>query len=334
MNRSHFALFFLATLMTAATTPATRAVVLNSSPFSFGYGFANLSGSSWNDSETSSVNTPTTQGSFSFTPAPVGDRFSGDGVVFPNRVLTDQSADGVSGFLTGNFNVPITANYNGGTPSGASGTPNYQLRLEISNISIYAGEHSSSFSSIPLIWDETTPGHLSSSTPIALPISNDFNEVAGYLKVEWNPDDFATPLANLNDPVTRTFDILVVDNEGDLRFLDGLEIEGRVSLIYEGTTPSLLGDYNDNGTVDAADYVVWRNNPASLTNEGASLGVVDQADYDFWRTQFGNASGSGSSVATQVVPEPASAVLLALALLTAGCRVERSNPQSRVRAYH
>ena len=45
----------------------------------------------------------------------------------------------------------------------------------------------------------------------------------------------------------------------------------------------VLGDYNDNGVVDAADYVLWRNDPTSLENEGASPGMVDQADYTFWR---------------------------------------------------
>lgn len=64
----------------------------------------------------------------------------------------------------------------------------------------------------------------------------------------------------------------------------------------------VLGDYDGNGVVDAADYVVWRNSPTSLQNEGASPGVVDQADYDFWRSRFGATAGSGSTVAS--VPEP------------------------------
>ena len=32
-------------------------------------------------------------------------------------------------------------------------------------------------------------------------------------------------------------------------------------------TPGLQGDYNNNGTVDAADYVVWRDNPADTFAE-------------------------------------------------------------------
>ena len=60
----------------------------------------------------------------------------------------------------------------------------------------------------------------------------------------------------------------------------------------------LYGDYNNNGVVDAADYVVWRKNfgGTSLPNESASLGVVDDLDYAYWRSRFGettNPPGAG-----------------------------------------
>jgi hypothetical protein len=68
----------------------------------------------------------------------------------------------------------------------------------------------------------------------------------------------------------------------------------------------VAGDYDNNGTVDAADYVVWRNG-GPLENESASPEVVDQADYDYWRSRFGATTGSGSGAA---VPEPASCLLV------------------------
>jgi hypothetical protein len=71
------------------------------------------------------------------------------------------------------------------------------------------------------------------------------------------------------------------------------------------TSAGVLGDYNGNGTVDAADYVLWRNG-GPLMNESASLGTVDQADYDFWRARFGATAGSAS--AQTAVPEPATLV--------------------------
>ena len=59
-------------------------------------------------------------------------------------------------------------------------------------------------------------------------------------------------------------------------------------------------DFNDDGTVDAADYVVWRKNPG---------GIDTQNDYAVWRTHFGQAAGSGSGAdAVAVVPELATAM--------------------------
>ncbi len=79
--------------------------------------------------------------------------------------------------------------------------------------------------------------------------------------------------------------------------------------------PSLWGDYNENGRVDAADYVVWRNNlgsETSLANDDTA--GVGPDDYDRWRAHFGETNlgvvGSASAAAT---PEPTSAVLSAIA---------------------
>jgi len=57
--------------------------------------------------------------------------------------------------------------------------------------------------------------------------------------------------------------------------------------------PGLEGDYNGDGKVDAADYVVWRK------NDGAN-----QAGYNTWRTNFGRSLGGGTN-ALESVPEPA-----------------------------
>ena len=93
-----------------------------------------------------------------------------------------------------------------------------------------------------------------------------------------------------------------------------------VILVQYSTTAGVAGDYNSNGTVDAADYVYWRNNrgPGSLPNEGGiSPGFVDDADYAFWRSRFGLTAGSGSEVGKSTVPEPGS-VLLGLFATAAG----------------
>jgi autotransporter-associated beta strand protein len=76
--------------------------------------------------------------------------------------------------------------------------------------------------------------------------------------------------------------------------------------------PPLVGDFNDDGRVDAADYIVWRKTDGTPTG------------YNDWRTNFGKTSpgvGSGSELgANAAVPEPAAAVLLILGIAAMATR--------------
>ena len=74
--------------------------------------------------------------------------------------------------------------------------------------------------------------------------------------------------------------------------------------------PGVPGDYNKNGVVDGADYVLWRNG-GPLQNEVDTPGTVNAADYTEWRARFGNTSGAGSgNIAPGAVPEPGTFVFL------------------------
>jgi oligosaccharide reducing-end xylanase len=68
----------------------------------------------------------------------------------------------------------------------------------------------------------------------------------------------------------------------------------------------LEGDYNSNGTVDAADYVRWRDNPGAFGG--------DPGGFNTWKANFGKpAPGAGSALdggAAAAAPEPATLVLL------------------------
>ena len=91
--------------------------------------------------------------------------------------------------------------------------------------------------------------------------------------------------------------------------LSNLYTTGEVTLT---AVPSLPGDFNHDGTVDAADYVVWRKNPG---------GIYTQNDFNIWRAHFGQTTGSGSGASRSVtvsptIPEPASHVLLLLTAAT------------------
>jgi hypothetical protein len=79
-------------------------------------------------------------------------------------------------------------------------------------------------------------------------------------------------------------------------------------------------DYNRDGEVDAADFVVWRKlngqSGINLLADGNLSGQVNAADYTVWQKNFGraafNESGSGGFGAPGV-PEPAAAPLVMLA---------------------
>ncbi|HEX3601463.1 MAG TPA: choice-of-anchor Q domain-containing protein [Lacipirellulaceae bacterium] len=67
--------------------------------------------------------------------------------------------------------------------------------------------------------------------------------------------------------------------------------------------PAALGDYNGNGVVDAADYVVWRQMlgmtvPANTGADGSGNGSVGPEDLTVWRAHFGQTLGSGAGAAT------------------------------------
>jgi hypothetical protein len=92
------------------------------------------------------------------------------------------------------------------------------------------------------------------------------------------------------------------------------------------TPAGVPGDYNNNGVVDASDYVIWRNG-GPLQNEvsGVTSGNVTPEDYDAWRARFGNTSGSGAGSGS-AVPEPATLGLagFVISLLLASSREKRS----------
>lgn len=76
---------------------------------------------------------------------------------------------------------------------------------------------------------------------------------------------------------------------------------------------ALAGDYDQNGTVDVADYILWRDTLGQDVNaftgaDGSGNGVIDPADYGIWTANFGHSAGS--SLGAGLVPEPTATVLL------------------------
>jgi hypothetical protein len=102
-----------------------------------------------------------------------------------------------------------------------------------------------------------------------------------------------------------SFDAPAADLEGLPRPAGGFYDIGAYEL------GALAGDYNRDGAVNEADYVLWRNTLGSVVTrfagaDGDGSGVIDQADYARWRSDFGAVSGgAGSAIGAAAIPEPA-----------------------------
>ncbi len=87
---------------------------------------------------------------------------------------------------------------------------------------------------------------------------------------------------------------------------------------------ALNGDFNNDGVVDAADYLVWRNNYGAanedaLNGNGDGMNDVDTGDYLLWKENFGaTAGGALANASATVVPEPATIAMAAAFVLALG----------------
>lgn len=129
-------------------------------------------------------------------------------------------------------------------------------------------------------------------------------------------DPAACHPANDGDPTTPAPDIMPVESSQGVRY--GTKLVNTL-----GAPNYLPGDYNKDGYVTAADYVVWRNSvgqTADEENHHAADGnldfVVDELDYEFWVDHFG-LPGAVSQVAagqSGAVPELATVQLFGCVL--------------------
>ena len=162
--------------------------------------------------------------------------------------------------------------------------------------------------------------------------------------------DFTLPSTNFFDPAGDTL-TLFLSFQIDSKTFTSVPTDGVMSRHYNASTgatslgsnsptnfagssgsvnlsaPSPTGDYNGNGTVDAADYVLWRKTldqsvTAGSGADGNANGTVDAPDYDFWRAHFGN-TVPGLAAGTAAVPEPGAIVLALLAVAGLSARRRR-----------
>ena len=116
-----------------------------------------------------------------------------------------------------------------------------------------------------------------------------------------DPDNYDGPLNPVRPFVPYTSGFSGVYAVGHIFFP-----VGQADLTIDNFKTESIGlavDYNEDGTVNAADYTVWRDGGSPDDS---------QAGYDLWKANFGN-SGSGSGSAA--VPEPVSAALVVVGLI-------------------
>lgn len=96
----------------------------------------------------------------------------------------------------------------------------------------------------------------------------------------------------------------------------GPTIALNVTILPEGPTGP-AGDYNGDGAVDGADFLVWQRSlgaasaPAGSGADGNASGVVDAGDLTVWKDHFGSIGGTPVAA----VPEPSATVLAAVGAL-------------------
>ena len=115
-----------------------------------------------------------------------------------------------------------------------------------------------------------------------------------------------------------------------IAFTDLFEVFSGESTRYvvariELLAPVVAGDFDADGHVDGADFLVWQRTLGStseLDADGDNSGIVDAGDLAVWQNNF----GVGGNAAAARIPEPTTLVLAALVLvpfLSHGRRLRR-----------
>lgn len=104
---------------------------------------------------------------------------------------------------------------------------------------------------------------------------------------------------------------------GDLTFKLGVQGQDLTVGGVEYFTPTSFADFNVDGTVDGADYLIWQrgfgtSSGASLSDGDADFdGDVDDMDLGLWQSAFGSStfSQAASRPSSRAIPEPTAVVL-------------------------
>lgn len=123
-------------------------------------------------------------------------------------------------------------------------------------------------------------------------------------------EDFTIDLASLGlSSNVRVRDLWTHSNLGTVQQQFSTSLDWHDARIYWLVdVPTLPGDFNADGVVDTADYVVWRSSLGShelLAADGNGDFVIDEADFQVWRDHFGESlPQAGATGLAAAIPEP------------------------------
>jgi fibronectin-binding autotransporter adhesin len=151
-----------------------------------------------------------------------------------------------------------------------------------------------------------------SADKLAITGNLDLSALANLLDVTGVGTGSSWVIATYTGTLTGTFETITPGYSVDY----GSGSNSQVTLMAAAV--GLPGDFNNDGKVDAGDYVTWRKNNGTnnaLANDNGLGTPIGQAHYNLWRNNFGKPPGAGSSLGAGAVPEPSSIVLIGVALM-------------------
>lgn len=168
---------------------------------------------------------------------------------------------------------------------------------------------------------------------LAAPVNNNTHEVKVYKDGSLVPEVFNVVLAGQNEFGAGSHLGLGLTSGSALGAVD-VDFFAYKEGVFVPTLPGLAGDYNNNGKVDAADYVIWRDHLGTsfqLVNEvaGTTPGQVSQEDYAAWRSRFGNTLGSAAVLQNTSVPEPGGLGIVLYGILVLTLRRHRGASKNK-----
>jgi T5SS/PEP-CTERM-associated repeat protein len=174
---------------------------------------------------------------------------------------------------------------------------------------------------------------LTSTNNLLVELGNEFSrlEITGDIAIDGNVfvslgDDYIPEAGDAfeiiqADGLSGTFDNLFESISG---FAFNLSYTNTSAIITIDTGFVFDADFNNNGTVDGPDLAIWQANfgmmvPPGTLGDADGDGDVDGNDFDIWQETLGTMPivGAGNPNAG-AVPEPASAVMLMVAMALAG----------------